>query len=183
MTYTKNLGRVKGEQGDSWTPKIEDKTKYLKITWEKNGTVPSQKNINKYAFVLKFNDDGELYFEYENINNVDIPTQTTPVQIKGEQGIPGQIITKVLDTLPATGEEGTIYIVPNENNNSFHTSYVYDTEEEEFYQLDDLIKFENYYTKSESNNRYYTKSNINERLGNIEQAQLNILNTLDNTDI
>ena len=77
--------------------------------------------------------------------------------------------------------ENAIINLASESNIYIHDGIatVYDAQTNEFYDLDNLVKFDNYYTKTESNERFYTKTEVNNMFGNITQAQEAIIYTLD----
>ena len=98
--------------------------------------------------------------------------------IKGPQGAPGAVNTVWVNpdidyqNMSQYKKEGQIYI---QNG----IASVYDVETNKFYDLDDLTKFNDYYTKTETHTYFYDKTAVDNKLGNIEQCQEAILYTLD----
>lgn len=177
MSYRENLGRVVGKEGKVYIPQIEERGNRRYITWvlaDENGEQPTDIDITPQAYIPTVDNEGNISFALSTTLPASIPN----VNIKGPQGEPGEVDTVLVDSLPAKADavEGVIYIHSG-------IATVYDAQSDEFYDLDDLLKFDNYFTKNEMNDNFYTKTQINSMLGNIAQAQEAIIYTLDKGSI
>ena len=187
MSYRENLGRVKGDKGKVYVPHFVERNGRKYITWgepiDEPSDIPSDIDITPKIYVPTLNDNGDIYFTLTDAiiseNNSDgIPLNTGTKNIKGPQGAPGAVNTVWVNpdidyqNMSEYKKEGQIYI---QNG----IASVYDLETDDFYDLDDLTKFNDYYTKSETHTTFYDKTTIDNKLGNIEQCQEAILYTLD----
>ena len=62
-------------------------------------------------------------------------------------------------------------------------SPVFDIDTNDFYDLDNLVKFQNYWTKTEIQDKYYSKTDVDNLLGNIMQCQEALIYLLDKDSI
>lgn len=178
MSYKQRLGKVKGDKGKVYLPSIKTIGNKRYITWtlqEESASVPNDIDITPKVYLPSIDSNGNVSFTLADNTNATIPT----VNIKGPQGPPGAVNTNVCTDLPpkSQAKEGVIYI----HDGGIAT--VYDVETGEFYDLDNLIKFNDYYTKSESNERFYTKTEIENMFGSIVACQNAVIHTLDKNSI
>lgn len=85
----------------------------------------------------------------------------------GDMFSPTGLIIKLVDELPASGEQSTIYLIANDKG-SF-TEYLWLEETSKWEELGDVSKIDlsNYFTKSEINDMfdgYYTKTEVDDKL-------------------
>lgn len=173
MSYRKNLGRVKGEKGKVYIPQTVERNSRKYITWtltEEENEQPEDIDITPKAYLPTVDNNGNISF----VLTTTLPASIPNVNIKGPKGDTGEVETVLVDSLPPKNQahEGLIYI-----HNGIAT--VFDAQTYEYYDLDNLVKFDNYYTKTETNERFYTKTDVNNLLGNIAQCQEAIIYTLD----
>lgn len=177
MSYRKNLGKVIGKEGKVYIPEITERSGRRFITWQladKAGAQPSDIDITPQAYLPSIDNNGNISF----VLTTALPSSIPSKNIKGPKGDPGEVDTTLVAELPAKTEavEGVIYI-----HNGIAT--VFDEQTNSFYDLDNLVKFDNYFTKDETDERFYTKSEIDAMLGNITQAQQAIVHTLFGDDV
>lgn len=173
MSYRKNLGKVIGKEGKVYIPQIVERDNKKYITWvltDEQGAQPNDIDITPKAYLPSIDNNGNLSFVLTSTLPASIPGKN----IRGPKGYPGEVDTTLVESLPpkSSASEGIIYIHDG-------IATVYDAQTNEFYDLDNLVKFDNYYTKIESNERFYTKTEVNNMFGNITQAQEAIIYTLD----
>lgn len=179
MSYRENLGKVIGKEGKVYIPKTIERDGKKYITWElkdKEGAQPDDIDITPKAYRPSISSGGEISF----ILTTDLPDAlSSNINIKGPKGDAGEVNTTVVDSLPskASAKEGIIYI----HDGGIAT--VFDEDRDEFYDLDNLVKFDDYYTKDEVQDEFYTKSQVDAMLGSIIQAQEAIIYTLDKDSV
>ena len=187
MSYRENLGRVKGDKGKIYVPHPVERDGRRYITWgepiDEPTDIPTDIDITPKIYIPTLNDNGDIYFTLTDAiisedNPNAIPLSTSIKNIKGPQGAPGAVNTVWVNpdidyqNMSQYKKEGQIYI---QNG----IASVYDVETNKFYDLDDLTKFNDYYTKTETHTYFYDKTVVDNKLGNIEQCQEAILYTLD----
>ena len=178
MSYRENLGRVKGDKGKVYIPDIVTRDNKKYITWtlqEESNSVPQDMDITPKVYLPSVDSNGNISF---------VLTESTldsigAVNIKGPQGPAGAVDTNVVTNLPAksNAQEGIIYI----HDDGIAT--VFDTDTNDFYDLDNLVKFQNYWTKTEIQDKYYSKTDVDNLLGNIMQCQESLIYLLDKDSI
>lgn len=129
----------------------ENKTTTVTITKQDGTTKSENVNDGEDGVGLQYNWNGtNLGVKREDEANYNY------VNLKGDTGEPGQIEFIVVNELPQTGNEGTIYLVPldtpeSEENN--YAEYIYvDGEWELLGKIGVHVDLTNYYTKQEVNN-------------------------------
>ena len=187
MSYRENLGRVKVDKGKIYVPHFVERNGRRYITWgepiDEPIDIPADIDITPKIYIPTLNDNGDIYFTLTDAiisedNPNAIPLSTSIKNIKGPQGAPGAVNTVWVNpdidyqNMSQYKKEGQIYI---QNG----IASVYDAETNKFYDLDDLTKFNDYYTKTETHTYFYDKTAVDNKLGNIEQCQEAILYTLD----
>lgn len=187
MSYRENLGRVKGDKGKIYVPHPVERDGRRYITWgepiDEPTDIPTDIDITPKIYIPTLNDNGDIYFTLTDAiisedNPNAIPLSTSIKNIKGPQGAPGAVNTVWVNpdidyqNMSEYKKEGQIYI---QNG----IASIYDAETNKFYDLDDLTKFNDYYTKTETHTYFYDKTTVDNKLGNIEQCQEAILYTLD----
>lgn len=189
MSYRKNLGRVKGDAGEIYVPHFVERNGRKYITWgepvDNLSNIPDDIDITPKIYMPTVQDNGDIYFTLidavvDDTNPNSIPLNTNAKNIMGPQGTPGAIDTVLINpdvdyqNMAQYKKEGQIYI---QNG----VASVYDRETDKFYDLDDavLTKLNDYYNKAESHNVFYDKVAIDNKFGNVEQCQEDILYTLD----
>lgn len=173
MAYHKDLGQVKGDQGNFFDPEVTVERNKIKFTWvEKtaDGTITEQTktmfiDIPIYVPVItEVTDDNSLETEqllsFVQANAADIVTLPS-VNIKGEKGDPGEMKIRIayvnsLEALldnPSGIREDTLYVTND-------TNYVYfidvdNSGDEPVYTPIKLegINLDNYYTKLQTYSR------------------------------
>lgn len=190
MAYKKDLGRVRGDRGITYTPQItieQDSNGISKqyISWVSDDGSPTPPSLAKREFTSKvyrpsIDGQGNISFQLVDASTLNI----APVNIKGPQGIPGHIEVEVVDALPSIGEEGTIYIY-GENAYVWGEKHNGQTVETDWYQIENALDFSNYYTKQETYNKdeVYDKNSIDNFMGTIRDQQSAIAAMIDNGPI
>ena len=152
----------------------------MTIEWElreETAAAPDPIDITPPVYVPTINQaTGIITFSLTNATSTLI---NDGIDIRGPQGLPGEVNTEVVTPLPDINDakEGVIYI----HDNGIAT--VYDAEKKQYYDLDNLAKFSAYLTETETREEFYTKSEINAFLGDIAKSQREILLTLDKGSI
>lgn len=185
MSYKKNLGRVRGEEGVTYTPQITIETdsngiqkQYISWIASDGSEVPA--SLQKREFASKVYKptviDGEISFQLSDATELNI----SPVNIRGPQGVAGHIEVEVVSTLPTIGEEGTIYIYGGDAYvwGEKHTGQTVETG---WYQIENALDFTNYYTKQETYNKdeVYDKNSIDNFIGTVREQQNAIAAIID----
>lgn len=190
MTYKKDLGRVRGEKGVTYTPKItieKDANNIDKqyISWESSDGSDIPPSLAKKEFASKvykpsIDSNGNISFQLIDANELNLNLGN----IKGPQGIPGHIEVEVVTALPARGEEGTIYVY-GENAYVWGEKHNGQTVETGWYQIENALDFSNYYTKQETYNKneVYDKNSIDNFIGTVKDQQNAIAAIIDNGPI
>lgn len=189
MAYKSNLGRVKGEKGVTYTPQITIKPdtnginkQYISWVSDDGSDIPeelAEKEFASKVYKPVIDENGNINFVLDDATVSSI----SGGNIKGPQGSPGHIDVEVVTSEPISGQEGTIYIY-GEN------AYVFD-ENGNIHQIENMLKFNEYYTKSETYKKYnigdtpsddntYSASYIDSKLGSIEDDMQKIQTMLDN---
>lgn len=104
MAYQKDLGKVKGDKGNSFQPSVSVENNKVKITWTEqisNTDTASTRTdfVDFPIFVPVLEQNGDLHFERQNASLTNESTST--VNIRGPDGADGQMrirIQKVIDT-------------------------------------------------------------------------------------
>lgn len=162
MAYTKDLGNVKGEDGDIYLPSISIKDGYLNFKWIKTpaeqieNRLTEEKNLNIPIYIPSEMDaNGNVTFSLSqtvrDINGNILPNKT--FHLKGDKGDTGntafhvQHVTEnsVNDIPVANRQADTIYIKGTK-------AWFYDTEAQDFFMLEG-IDLSDYYRKSETYNQ------------------------------
>ena len=180
MTYRQNLGKVKGDRGKVYTPKPVTRDNKRYITWtlqEENDSIPEDIDITPKVYIPQVDDEGNISFLLATEASDSIP----PKNIRGIQGPAGAVNTNIVTSLPPKSEakEGVIYIDINNDG----IASVFDEETNDFYPLDNLLKFNNYLTTFEIQEQYYNKHEINDMFGDIMTCQENLITLLDKDSI
>lgn len=137
--------------------------------------------VPKNRVYTHFNVDTVTFLLIERYDNEGIclfSTKASDLQINGEtytyqelldgEGIsdlfsPTGLSFEIVEELPQSGEEGTIYLVPNDHDT--YTEYIWISEEEKWEAIGDSdIDLSNYYTKTESDARYATQTVVNQEI-------------------
>ena len=88
------------------------------------------------------------------------------VNLKGERGEPGAIKMIIVNELPQTGDEDTIYLVPlaiPESQENRYAEYVYINNNWELLgKIGIQVDLSDYYTKTETNNLLENKANVSD---------------------
>ena len=184
MSYRQQLGKVKGDAGKIYVPSMVTRNNKKYITWtlqDEGGNIPQDIDITPKFYLPNVDDNGYITFTLvESGATALYNTEATKKSIKGAQGPAGAVNTVVRDNgLPPKSEakEGIIYI----HDNGIAT--VYDEETDNFYDLDDLLKFNNYSTTVEIQENYYNKNQIDNMFGNIIACQQALITLLDKDSI
>lgn len=200
MSFKTNLGRVRGEKGVSYVPKIVPQTengvikKYV-IEWTSSdgSEIPETLQNTEFAvpvYVPYVNEDGFVQFTLQTNSAYSFTSDTS---IKGEKGDDGHIKTQVVNELP-TGSDidvDTIYAM-GDNAYIWNQSITDYNNSNGWIHLEDMIKFANYYQKQETYGKYdatklddttYSAQNINDKLGETATALNLIQSILDSGSI
>lgn len=185
MSYEKNLGRVKGEQGVAFYPTATIREDRVVINWhctEDNysGTLPQSTTIIPMVYYPHYDSETGL-LSWTKRQDEGLPSA---MLIKGDKGDPGsvQLDNEFVDELPnvANAKESVLYfkaIGPEK-----YKTYIYDAEKNDFVDLGlSSLDLENYYTKTEINNLFntvYTKEAIDALIGHVMELQEEILSIL-----
>lgn len=185
MSYEKNLGRVKGEQGVAFYPTAIVKEDKVTITWHctedrYEGTLPEDIDIIPIVYYPNYNEETGI-LSWTKHTNQGLPDA---MNIKGDKGDPGsvQLDVEFVDTLPSTsqGREGIIYFVSRPGDK--YDTYVYESDKNDFIHLGlSSLDLSNYYTKDEIDsmfNNVYSKTTIDELIGTVIELQNDIISIL-----
>lgn len=172
MAYTKDLGNVKGEDGDIYLPEISINNGYLYFKWVKTpadeieNVLTTEKRLNIPVYVPNtMTNDGDLTFTLtqtvRDINGTPLPNKT--FHVKGDKGDTGNTAFRIqhvsennVDQIPvANRRTDTIYVKNTK-------AWIYDDIEEAFFMLEG-IDLSNYYKKTET----YSQTEIDEMFNEI----------------
>lgn len=175
MSYNVDLGRVKGNDGTSYIPKIiiKEGKQYIKYQSNDNSPLPEslqqEQLFNSQYYEPHISNDGQITFTLKSNAN----TELTFPSLKGEPGR-NLINIKVVNNLPSVvglndDDKNIIYILKG-NNNTLQAA-IYDDSTQDFIvlNLNSMIEFNDYYTKNEvyNKNDTYSRDEIDTLLGNI----------------
>lgn len=137
--------------------------------------------VPKNRVYTHFNVDTVTFLLIERYDNEGIclfSTKASDLQINGEtytyqelldgEGIsdlfsPTGLSFEIVEELPQSGEEGTIYLVPNDHDT--YTEYIWIAEEEKWEAIGDSdIDLSNYYTKTQTDNTFATQTVVNQEI-------------------
>lgn len=190
MSYKKDLGRVRGEQGVTYTPQITiekdanniDK-QYISWVASDGSNVPpalAKKEFTSKVYIPSLNEEGNLIFQLNDATKMSINAGN----VIGPQGVPGHIEVEVVAALPSSGTEGTIYVY-GENAYVWGEKHNGQTVETGWYQIENALDFSNYYTKQETynKNQVYDKNSIDSFIGTVTQQQRAIAAMIDDGPI
>lgn len=194
MSYKENLGRVKGETGTSFVPElkevVENGIRKMKIKWtpinEANVTTPVEADLLPYVYVPYYSGGDTITFSLERASQSSLEFNS----IKGEKGDAGHLATKILsdETALPTGNDidiDTIYVIDD-------SCYIWNQDTSDWVILENMIKFQDYYTKNETYGTYqandtqsttYSADMIDNKIGNVQSAIQQINNILNNGSI
>lgn len=178
MSWTKNLGRVTGEDGDVFLPDISITDGYLRFSWIKKTAqeaaqiVEQAKNINIPVYVPgDMDEDGYVTFSLSQtvkaIDGSNLPDKT--FKLKGETGATGATAFKIRPVTETSvdnivdPQSDTIYVKDKK-------VWIYDATTEDFIMLEGL-DFSDYYRKSETYSKNEIDSMFNEVASQMELAQ------------
>lgn len=186
MSYEKNLGRVKGEQGVAFYPKATVTEDKVTITWHcteegYQGTLPESINIVPIVYYPNYDKETGI-LSWTKQTSQGLPAA---MNIKGEKGDPGsvQLDSQFVDKLPNInqGQEGVIYFVSHEDEDTYDT-YIYESDKNDFVHLGlSSLDLKNYYTKDEIDTMFsnvYSKTTIDSLIGTVIELQNDIISIL-----
>ena len=186
MAYTKDLGKVKGEDGDVYVPTVKIQNGYLHFNWqlttkENAQSILSGTNINIPVYVPSSMDqNGNITFTLnETVRGINGEVlQSYTFHVKGDQGESGyttfdiQHISGNIEDIPTNQRKaGTIYVKNTK-------AWFYDEQAEDFFMLEG-IDLSDYYRKSET----YNKTEINAMFNEITSQMTLAYKLLDIEDI
>ena len=127
-------------------------------------------NVDTVTFLLieRYDNEGICLFSTKAEDLEINGTTYTYEQLLDGEGIsdlfsPTGLSFEVVEELPQTGEEGVIYLVPNEDET--YTEYIWISDEERFELIGTTdVDLTNYYTKSESDGLFATQVVVNEEI-------------------
>lgn len=104
MVYQKDLGKVKGDRGNSFEPQIRIENNKVKITWteRRHEDITEHERVDYIdfpIFVPVLEENGDLHFVRQNASSTN--ESTSVVNIRGPDGADGQMkirIQKVIDS-------------------------------------------------------------------------------------
>ncbi len=187
------LGRVKGENGDVYTPIIvdnEDGTQKIRFTLT-NPEANELDNILEYNIKPKVYkplvENGELKFILTDLDEADFSVDID--NIKGEKGDTGTFNISMVNSFPDPGtlqseNDGTLYVTPD------GTAKIYNHDIGQLIDLENDIKFNNFYKKNETYGIYdstrktattYSAKQITDIIGDVGMAQEEIIYLLDDS--
>lgn len=179
MAYTKDLGNVKGDDGDIYLPNISINDGYLYFRWVKTpaneieNVLTTEKRLNIPVYVPGTMDEyGDVTFSLtetvRDINGTPLPNKK--FHLKGEKGDTGNTAFRIqhvaensVDQIPvADRRTDTIYVKNTK-------AWIYDDIEEAFFMLEG-IDLSDYYRKSETYNKSEIDTMFNEVTAQVELA-------------
>lgn len=187
MSYDKNLGRVKGDTGTTYIPIITIDPNTLKqyIEFQSSDGTPVPESLQKREFTSRI-----YYPSLDNEGNLSFTLQTNADSsvvvgnVKGEKGDSTIHIESCrydeLPTPPLTDiQKGTIYVI-TDTDDTYLDAVIYSESKGDYVYLENKIRFDNYYTKSETYNKteLYNKDEIAGQLGTIAEQQNAIVHIL-----
>lgn len=200
MSYKQNLGRVKGESGTSYVPRIVEgitnNIPYVKVEWEAHNDTNPPNTIEGDLFPLVYipvidENTGDMRFTLSRPTSYSFTLPKAAFQ--GATGEDGHLATHIVsdfESLP-TGDQidtDAIYVAGDGN------CYIWDSTNtpHDWITIENLIKFEDYYTKNQVykkydatdvNNSTYNAGAIDNKIGDAQAAIQQINNILNNGSI
>ena len=154
MSYDKNLGRVKGDTGTTYIPIITIDPNTLKqyIEFQSSDGTPVPESLQKREFTSRI---------YSTIH----------IESCRYDELPSAPLTDV--------QKGTIYVI-TDTDDTYLDAVIYSESKGDYVYLENKIRFDNYYTKSETYNKteLYNKDEIAGQLGTIAEQQNAIVHIL-----
>ena len=186
MSYEKNLGRVKGEQGVAFYPVATIEEDKVIINWhctEDNysGTLPDSTTIIPMVYYPHYNSETGV-LSWSKRQDEGLPEA---MLIKGDKGDPGsvQLENEFVEELPSidNAKESVLYF--KAIGAEKYKTYIFDAEKNNFVDLGlSSLDLDNYYNKSEIdgffNTKVYSKSEIDALIGHVMELQDEILSIL-----
>lgn len=187
MSYEKDLGRVKGEQGVAFYPTATVSDDKIIIEWHctedrYEGELPDDTIIIPMVYYPYYNSETG-YLSWRKRTDEGLPE---PMYIKGDKGDQGtiQLDVEFVDTLPDFSEarEGVIYVCRIDDEDDKYDTYIYESDINDYIHLGlTSIDLSRYYTKDEIDamfNTVYTKDAIDALIGTVIDLQNEILSIL-----
>lgn len=193
MSYNTDLGRVKGDKGTTYIPKItlENGKQYISYESDDGTPIPSalqKKEFTSFIYKPSLDENGNLSF----VLSSDLTAILNLGNIKGPVG-ESTIGIRVVDAEPEYNNLSDAEKTLITNGNSH--IYVIDTDEAylgagvfkkdgSFKYLESKLRFDNYYLKTETYHKddVYNKQEIATQLGSIIEQQNAITAMLGDTD-
>ncbi len=127
MAYQKNLGKVKGDRGNSFKPTVEMINDQLKITWTEqisNANTPSSSYdmVDIPIYIPRLTNNSDLYFEKQNASTAEASMYLG--NIRGAAGADGQMRIRIQNVIDSNVFFDNMKRVdytyfPNDNSSSF----------------------------------------------------------------
>lgn len=208
MSYEQNLGRVKGDAGTTYIPRIqkkEDGKLYISYTSNDGTPIPpelEEKELSSYVYKPYVDPDTKkITFTLTDTASLNPKDDILDFgSIKGDTGN-STIGTKtvpeepVFDDLPPEEKqmirEGRSLIYVIDTGEAYLDSGVFENTVDsnknpiiKFVYFEEKLRFDRYYTKDETYNKneLYSRNEIHTQLGNIVEQQNAIIRILGDTD-
>ena len=207
MTWTQNLGRVKGDRGSALVPTIVQTATDIAISWSPSddkydGPVPETIHFEPIYYIPYIDEDPQtgdviLKWTHNKANDPTAPNIVLPndVSIKGEKGPRGDANLNI--ELVTYGPNDDISDPKRFLRNKYvnvsnpitteetifllnNEAWVYDVDTNDFYYLEQTVNLSNYYNKDQTDNLFYNKIAIDNKLGSVASMQEAIISMLDN---
>lgn len=194
MSYNTDLGRVKGDAGTTYIPQITLKNGKQYISYTSNDGTPipaelAEKEFTSFVYKPILDEDGNLSFTLTSdlvagpiqVGNIKGPVGNSTIGVKIVQQKPN--FNDLSDEEKELLAEGKNFIYVIDSNEAYADVGIFKANGD-FVYLENKLRFDNYYTKSEVYNKTetYSKSEIATQLGNIVEQQNAITAMLGDTD-
>ena len=205
MSYEQNLGRVKGDAGTTYIPRIqkkEDEKLYISYTSNDGTPIPpelEERELSSYVYKPEIDSDTkEISFSLIDASSLEKEDKKLKFgSIKGDPGY-STIGTRIVpeeptyDSLPQDEQDlinhnkSLIYII--DNNEGYLDSGIFEYNPKntdhpyKFVYLENHLSFKDYLTLPKACEHFHTKSEIYSQLGNIALQQNAILRILGDSN-
>lgn len=194
MSYNTDLGRVKGDAGTTYIPQITLKNGKQYISYTSNDGTPipaelAEKEFTSFVYKPILDEDGNLSFTLTSdlvagpiqVGNIKGPVGNSTIGVKIVQQKPNfNDLSSEEKELLAEGKN-FIYVI--DSNEAYADVGIFKANGD-FVYLENKLRFDNYYTKSEvyKKTETYSRNEIATQLGNIVEQQNAITAMLGDTD-
>lgn len=184
MSYDKNLGRVRGDDGKTYTPHVINRNGKQYVQYKDGDVVVSEYEIKSQIYVPRINPENdhlEFTLSSSPLQSIDLGS------IRGPQGV-ATIGFETVNELPnpnnlTDAQKKLLYIIDDGSEEAYLDVAVYSEDKQDFVYLESVVRFNNYALKNRvyDIDNTYSKVQIDGLLGNIQDKIARINNVMGDT--